>query len=115
MKTLAAKNLTTELPRTQISPESALAVVTEDYEGVDVVFTKETMAFLVDGNFDILTHGRFKEVKHSFLIRNPEKSLKSLYHCSLRPETTVQDCASTGGSGFKEIIIGAVHVCSREH
>ena len=37
MKTLAAKNPTTELLRTQISPESALAVVTEDYEGVDVV------------------------------------------------------------------------------
>ena len=104
-KSIAARSATTgeQLVSSPVTPESALAVVTKDYEGVDVVFSKESMAFLVGGNFDILTQGRFQEVQHSFLIRNPEKSLESLYHCSLRPATTEQDYVSPEHAGFREL------------
>ena len=93
--------ITNELVGSLFTPESALAFVTKDYEGVDVIFSKE-LAFPLGGNYDILTRGRFKQVQHSFLIRNPERSLESLYHGSFRPGATLE-YASLKYAGWKEL------------
>ena len=102
-KTIARSDaITNELVRSHITHESALAVVTKDYEGVDAVFSKE-MAFRLEGNFDILTRGPFGELQHSFLVRNPERSLESIYHGSFRPGVTGQHYASPNYAGFREL------------
>ena len=103
-KTIAARNPITgdQLVSCPMTPESALAFMTKDYEGVDVVLSKE-MAFRVEGNFDILTRGPFKELQHSFLLRNPERSLESLYYGCFRPGATGQEYASPEHAGFREL------------
>ena len=47
------------------------------YEGYQAVFIKNH-AYFVEGNYKYYTKGRFAHLKHTFLIRNPNKSIPSL-------------------------------------
>ena len=49
----------------------------QPYEGYRAVFIK-THAYFVEGNYKYYTKGRFSHMKHTFLIRNPNKSIPSL-------------------------------------
>ena len=49
----------------------------QSYEGYQAVFIKNH-AYFVEGNYKYYTKGRFAHLKHTFLIRNPNKSIPSL-------------------------------------
>lgn len=49
----------------------------QPYEGYQAVFLKNH-AYFVEGNYEYYTKGRFANLKHTFLIRNPNKSIPSL-------------------------------------
>ena len=49
----------------------------QPYDGFRAVFLKNH-AYFVEGNYEYYTKGRFTHLKHTFLIRNPNKSIPSL-------------------------------------
>ena len=55
-----------------------------DYSNLDLVFYKD-MAKNIDMHFEIVFNDFFADFQHTFLIRNPNKSVKSLYKMLMEP------------------------------
>ncbi|XP_006814431.1 uncharacterized protein LOC102806620 [Saccoglossus kowalevskii] len=67
-------------------------------EGKSVVFAKD-MAYSLEGNF----HNLPKGFRHSFLIRNPEKSIASLYNVFCETESRRPEDRAVQMSGVGEL------------
>ena len=89
-----------------INPEatyrSASELLQKEYDGVDVVFAKD-MAYYIDKKFDIFLEDGFKNFKHTFLIRNPNKAVLSLFKASTSPTLTGWDSFDPVEVGFKQM------------
>ena len=87
-----------------IDPEatyrSANELLQKEYDGVDVVFAKD-MAYYMDKKFDIFLEDGFKNFKHTFLIRNPNKAVLSSYKGVASPKLTTWDFFDPVEGGFK--------------
>ena len=58
--------------------EAAKKRITAQYDGYDAVFVKE-MAYYIEGHYEDYITEPFTAFKHTFLIRNPLKTVTSLY------------------------------------
>ncbi|XP_032220901.2 branched-chain-amino-acid aminotransferase-like protein 2 [Nematostella vectensis] len=74
----------------------------KEYDGVDCVFSKD-MAYYVKGRFGIFLEDGFKDFQHTFLIRNPEKAVYSLYKASINPKLTGWDYFDPEEAGFLQL------------
>ena len=78
---------------TELNPAATFQAADEKflqpYEGYQAVFFKNH-AYFVEGNYEYYTKGRFAHIKHTFLIRDPNKSIPSL----------VKACKMCGFSSF---------------
>jgi hypothetical protein len=90
-----------------VQPKATLEEVSKDlvaeYNGEDFIFSKD-MAFHLDGNYDVLCQEGLREYKHSFLIRNPKKTVLSLYRCSVNSKQTKGGYFSPEEVGFRELL-----------
>ena len=73
----------------------------ETDNGIKVVFIKD-FSFHVTGRFRMVEE-LFHDAKHSFLIRNPKKTIPSLYRVSENPEIHGWDYFDPDEAGFKEL------------
>ncbi|XP_028412803.1 uncharacterized protein LOC114535697 [Dendronephthya gigantea] len=74
-----------------------------EYEGKEFIFSKD-MAYYLDGNYDILRQKSLGEYKHTFLIRNPTKSVPSLYRASINSKKTGWDYFDPEEVGFRQLL-----------
>ncbi|KAK3697915.1 hypothetical protein QZH41_003259 [Actinostola sp. cb2023] len=91
---------------TPINPKETYRHVTtmlcKDYDGVDVVFSKD-MVYCVENHFEIFLDEEFKDVKHTFLIRDPAKAIPSLHRASTNPKLTGWDYFDPEEAGFRQM------------
>jgi len=81
---------------------SIAKVIQKEHDGIDIVFSKD-MAYCVEGHFsDFLTEG-FAGFKHTFLIRNPRKSIPSLHKVSTNKSLTGWDYFDPIEAGFRQL------------
>ncbi|KAL9959681.1 hypothetical protein ACROYT_G033024 [Oculina patagonica] len=73
----------------------------ETDDGVEVVFIKD-MGLHIKGRLEMLEES-FHDAKHSFLIRDPKKSIPSLYRAIENPEIRNWDYFDPSEAGFKEL------------
>ncbi|XP_031574753.1 branched-chain-amino-acid aminotransferase-like protein 2 [Actinia tenebrosa] len=59
--------------------------ITKEYEGKEVVFSKN-MAHYVENKFEMFLEPQYKCTQHTFLVRNPEESIPALYRASKDPK-----------------------------
>ncbi|KAJ7365901.1 hypothetical protein OS493_002631 [Desmophyllum pertusum] len=87
----------------QSSYQSVSNMLQQDYEGKDFVFIKD-MAYCVEGKFDIFLEEGFKNFKHTFVIRNPEPAVSSLFKLSTNPELAGWDYFDPAEAGFRQLL-----------
>ena len=90
-----------------IDPEATYRSVSEflqkDYDGMELVFVKDFPFYIVK-KFDIFLEDGFKNFKHTFLIRNPKKSVVSLYKVTRSPKLTGDESGFLPEeAGFKQM------------
>ena len=86
----------------QVTYETVCRQLQADYSGVDLVFSKD-IAICVNEKFDLFLQEGFEDFQHSFLIRDPRKSVPSLYRLFKTPGLTGREHASPVYAGFKEL------------
>ena len=75
-----------------------------EYDGIDLVFSKD-MAYFVYNHFDELLRDGLRNFQHTFLIRNPSKTIQSLYAASMNTQLTGWDYFDPEeDAGFKELL-----------
>ncbi|XP_077988073.1 uncharacterized protein LOC144442568 [Glandiceps talaboti] len=93
-------------------PEYSYGAVKTTFEtcnpDMSVVFSKD-MAFSLQGNFNLIPRG----FKHTFLIRNPEKSIASLYKAFCGTESRHPEERAVQMSGVQELYEFYVHVINK--
>ena len=70
--------------------------------GVEVLFSKD-MAYAVENNFEKLSCKSLSKFQHTFLIRNPRKSIPSLYKASTNKQLTGWDYFDPVEAGFRQL------------
>ena len=78
------------------------SMLSKEYDGVEVLFSKD-MAYAVENNFEKLSCKNLKEFQHTFLIRNPRKSIPSLYKGTTNKELTGWDYFDPEEAGFRQM------------
>ena len=73
-------------PSVETYEEAALRL-TKEYEGKEVVFSKNP-AHYVENKFEIFLGPQHKNTQHTFLIRNPVESIPAFYRASKNPNIT---------------------------
>lgn len=76
--------------------------LTKEYKGKEVVFSKN-MAYTVENMFEIFLEPRYKSTQHTFLVRDPEKSIPSLYLASKNPNIAGWDYFDPEEAGFRQM------------
>ena len=64
--------------------DTAKRLTVADYPDVDIVFTKELACYLPESMYEDMVSGKFEDVIHTFLIRDPERALYSNYKALLK-------------------------------
>ncbi|XP_065656530.1 uncharacterized protein LOC100213835 isoform X2 [Hydra vulgaris] len=77
-------------------------LITKEYDGIDYIFSKD-MAYAIENHFEILLHKDLRNFQHTFLIRNPRKSIPSLYKASVNFELTGWTYFDKTEAGFKQM------------
>lgn len=77
-------------------------VLSKTYPGVNLIFSKD-MAYAIENNFGLLLEPNLKPFQHTFLIRNPQKAVPSLYKASINKNLTGWDYFDPLEAGFKQI------------
>ena len=99
--------VSTRYSNTAIDPLATYEEVSKDllteHQGNDFVFSKD-MAYYMNGNFDILRQEGLDDYKHTFLIRHPKKTIKSLYRASTNPKKTGWDYFDPNEVGFRQML-----------
>lgn len=88
---------------TKATYEEVSKDLSKEYDGVDFVFSKD-MAYYLEGNFDILRKEGLSDYKHSFLIRNSQKAIPSLYRASTNTKKTGWDHFDSKEAGFRQML-----------
>ena len=74
----------------------------KEYEGTDLVFFKD-MGYAIYNHFDEFLQGEFQAFQHTFLMRNPNKPIPSLYAASVNKQLTGWDNFDPDECGFKQL------------
>ena len=74
----------------------------KEYDGIELVFSKD-MAYYMHNHFEELIHGGLQQFQHTFLIRNPAKSIRSFYVGSISKVQSGWDHFDPDECGFKEL------------
>ena len=91
-----------EAIRPQVTYRSVSDLLQKEYDGVDLVFVKEMVKYVYN-KFDIFLEERFKNFKHTFIIRNPKRAVFSLYKAMTNPKLTGWDSFDPVQAGFKQM------------
>jgi len=78
------------------------SLLCKDYDGIDVIFSKD-MAYCVENKYSIFLDEDLKEFKHTFLIRDPNKAIPSLYQASTNPKLTGWNYFDPIEAGFRQM------------
>ena len=97
-----SKRYSLEVTNPEATYRWASELLQKEYDGMDLVFAKD-IAYEIDKKFDIFLEDGFKNFKHTFLIRNPNKTVLSLYRASTNPKITGWDYFDPAYVGFKEL------------
>ena len=81
---------------------SVSKILQKEYDGKEVLFAKD-MAYHIQNHFHILLEEGFKNVQHSFLIRQPKRAIPSLYKASTNPKLTGWDHFDPVEAGFRQM------------
>ena len=76
--------------------------MSKEYNGVEILFSKD-MAYAVENNFEKLSCKSLREFQHTFLIRNPRKTIPSLYKGSINKQLTGWDYFDHEETGFRQL------------
>ena len=82
------------------SYEEIKNLLTKEYDGLDLIFSKD-MAYAVENHFEILLDKQLEEFQHTFLIRNPRKTVPSLYRASTNKQLTGWDTFDPHEAGME--------------
>ncbi|XP_057301984.1 uncharacterized protein LOC130636322 [Hydractinia symbiolongicarpus] len=85
-----------------VSYQERFQLLTKNYEGMQAVFSKN-LAYTIENHFEELLRTELREFQHTFLIRNPRKSVISLYRVSLDPLFLNWDFFDPVEAGFKQL------------
>ena len=77
-------------------------MLSKEYNGVEILFSKD-MAYAVENNFEKLSCKSLREFQHTFLIRNPRKTIPSLYKGSINKQLTGWDYFDHEETGFRQL------------
>ena len=86
----------------EVSYENMCKLLTHDYADYNLVFSKD-MAYSLEQNYEIVFDKRFADFEHTFMIRNPKKTVKSLYFLSVDKELTGWEAFDPVEAGFKQM------------
>ncbi|KAK3735135.1 hypothetical protein QZH41_000005 [Actinostola sp. cb2023] len=96
----------TRYKSTPIDPEktynNTAKLLLQDYDGINLVFTKN-MAYHVSKKFDMFLSKEFQGTRHTFLIRDPAKSIASLYRLSTDRNESGWDYFEPEDSGVRQL------------
>lgn len=76
--------------------------LTKEFDGIEVIFSKD-MAYAIENHFDEMLKDELKNFQHTFLIRNPKKTVVSLYKASVNTQLTGWDFFDPVEAGFKQM------------
>ena len=92
-----------EAVRATATRENVCLNLMTGYKGADFIFCKE-LAYQLAGNYDALLQKGLKEYKHSFLIRDPKKSIPSLYRGSINRQESGWGYFDPEEVGFRQLL-----------
>ena len=78
------------------------ALLTKEYDGKDFLFSKD-MAYAIENHFEILLDKDLKDFQHTFLLRNPRKTVPSLYKASVNKSLTGWESFDPHEAGFSQL------------
>lgn len=82
--------------------ENVHSLLTKDYDGVELIFSKD-MAYAIDNHFDLLLDKKLHEFQHTFLVRDPRRTVLSLYKASMNTQLTGWDYFDAEEAGFTQL------------
>ncbi|XP_066933233.1 uncharacterized protein [Clytia hemisphaerica] len=85
-----------------VSYEAMKSILTKEYDGLDLIFSKD-MAYAIEDCYDILADKDFNNWQHTFLMRNPRKTVPSLYKASVNKTLTGWECFDPHEAGFEQL------------
>ena len=85
-----------------VSYDAMKSLLTKEYDGLDLIFSKD-MAYAIEDCFDILCDKEFSDWQHTFLMRNPRKTVPSLYRASVNKTLTGWESFDPHEAGFKQL------------
>ena len=77
-------------------------LLTKEYDGVELLFSKD-MAYVVENQHEMFLEEDLRDFQHTFLIRNPRKTLPSLYRASINKDLTGWDGFDPDEAGFSQL------------
>lgn len=89
-------------PRPGTTYHSVAMMLQKDYDGIDLVISKD-MAYYVEDCNDILLDEGLADIQHTFLVRNPKKAINSLYKASTNPKLTGWSYFDPKEAGFVQL------------
>ena len=86
----------------KVSHSEIERMLSKEYDGVEILFTKD-MARSVENHFEKLSCTSLREFQHTCLIRNPRKTIPSLYKGSTNKQLTGWDYFDPEEAGFRVV------------
>ena len=77
-------------------------MLSKEYDGVEILFAKN-MERTVENHFENVFCKRIREFQHTFLIRNPRKTIPSLYKAKTNKKITGVDYFRPEEAGFRQL------------
>lgn len=79
-------------------------LLTKQYDdGLDLIFSKD-MAYAIENHFEMLMEDEgLREYQHTFLMRDPRKTIPSLYKASVDKQLTGWETFDPHEAGFKQL------------
>ena len=78
------------------------SILTKEYDSADLIFSKD-MAYAIENNFEILLDKELRDFQHTFLLRNPRKTIPSLYRASVNKALTGWEKFDAHEAGFQQL------------
>ena len=76
--------------------------IQKEYDGKELLFSKD-MAYCVENKLHMFLEEGFKDIEHTFLIRDPVKAVYSLYKLATNPKLTGWDYFDPVEAGFQQM------------
>ena len=77
-------------------------MLSKEYDGVEILFAK-SVAYEVENHFEKVFCKSLREFQHTFIIRNPRKTIPSLYKVCTNQQITGLDYFRPEEAGFRQL------------